>query len=131
VLIVGSGNIVHNLRALNWSEPALGFEWTRRFDEAARAVLMEKPSEAPALRSHADYATSAPTPDHFIPLLYIAALASAARRPLEMLVEGYAFGSLSMASYSLDAHAVRGEDDSRPSAGLPDPSVTPAEDANI
>ena len=39
VLIVGSGNIVHNLRALKWSEPELAFDWTRRFDDAARAVL--------------------------------------------------------------------------------------------
>lgn len=130
VLIVGSGNIVHNLRALRWSEPELGFDWTRRFDDAARAVLTEKPSETPGLRSHGDFERSAPTPDHFIPLLYIAGLAGAARRPLEVLVDGYAFGSISMAAYTLDATCPR-ERDPRPSAGLPDPALVAPEDANV
>jgi 4,5-DOPA dioxygenase extradiol len=131
VLIAGSGNVVHNLRALSWSEPELGFDWTRRFDDATRAVLTEKPSDAPALRSHDDYGKSSPTPDHFIPLLYIAGLASAAKRPLELLVDGYAFGSLSMAAYTLDAKCPTDRTDSRPSAGLPDPVVMPADGANI
>lgn len=131
VLIVGSGNVVHNLRALRWSEPDTGFDWARRFDDDARAILTEKPSEAPVLRSHADYAMSAPTPEHFIPLLYIAGLASAAQRPLDVLIDGYAFGSLSMAAYTLDANCPTDREDSRPSAGLPDPAVMPATNANI
>jgi 4,5-DOPA dioxygenase extradiol len=130
VLIVGSGNVVHNLRALDWSEPALGFDWTRRFDEAVRAALTEKPSAVPALQAHRDYAKSAPTTEHFIPLLYIAGLASAAEQPLELLVDGYAYGSLSMAAYTLDADSLTANGDSRPAAGLPNPSVKPAEDTN-
>jgi 4,5-DOPA dioxygenase extradiol len=130
VLIVGSGNVVHNLRALNWSEPDLGFDWTRRFDDAARAVLSEKPSDAPGLQAHPDFERSSPTPEHFLPLLYIAGLASAAGRPLEVLVDGYAFGSLSMASYTLDAKYPP-QKDTRPSAGLPDPAIVPPEDANM
>jgi 4,5-DOPA dioxygenase extradiol len=131
VLIVGSGNVVHNLRELNWSQPELGFDWARRFDEAARAALTETPSEAPSLRTHSDFERSAPTPEHFIPLLYIAGLAGAANRPLEPLIDGYAFGSLSMASYTLDAKCPTEHGDRRPSAGLPDPSIMPAEDANV
>ena len=130
ILIVGSGNIVHNLRALNWSQPDLGFDWAQRFDDAARSVLTEAPSGAPKLQDHPDFGRSSPTPDHFIPMLYIAGLASAANRPLEVLVDGYAFGSLSMAAYTLDARCPT-EKDSRPSAGLPDPSVVPPEDANV
>jgi 4,5-DOPA dioxygenase extradiol len=130
VLIVGSGNIVHNLHALSWSEPELGFDWTRRFDDAARAVLTEKPDGAAGLQSHQDFERSSPTPDHFIPLLYIAGLASAAKRPLEVLVGGYAFGSISMAAYTLDATCPP-ELDPRPSAGLPDPARVAPEDANV
>jgi 4,5-DOPA dioxygenase extradiol len=131
VLIAGSGNIVHNLRALNWSEPDSAFDWNRRFDRAARRALTEAPSEVPALQSHADYARCAPTPEHFIPLLYIAGLASASERRLDVLVDGPAFGSLSMASYTLDAKIPRAHGDARPSAAVPDPSVIPAKDANI
>jgi len=130
VLIVGSGHIVHNLRALNWSQPDHGFDWAHRFDEAAHGALTVSPSAVPALQRHADYARSVPTPDHFVPLLYIAGLAAAAKRPLQPLVQGYAFGSISMASYMLDAKCPE-ETDTRPSAGLPDPSVMPAEDTNV
>lgn len=130
ILIAGSGNIVHNLRALSWSQPELGFDWTRRLDDAARAILTEKPSDAPKLGSHVDFERGSPTPDHFIPLLYVAGLASAAGRSLEALVDGYAFGSLSMASYTLDAR-YPSERDPRPSAGLPDPARVPPEDTNL
>jgi 4,5-DOPA dioxygenase extradiol len=103
VLIVGSGNVVHNLRALDWSAPNLGFDWARSFDEAARGVLTERPGDASGLAGHPDFELAAPTPDHFIPLLYFAGLASAVNRPAEVLIDGYAFGSLSMACYTLDA----------------------------
>lgn len=129
VLIAGSGNIVHNLRALNWGQPDAAFDWARRFDESARTTLTENPSAAPALQSHDDYLRSAPTPEHFIPLLHIAGLASAANRGLEVLVDGYAYGSLSMASYTLDATCPT-EHDTRPAARLPDPAIVPAEDTN-
>jgi len=103
VLILGSGNVVHNLRALKWKEPEGAFDWARRFDEAARAILAEKPEDLPGLRQHPDFAASAPTPEHFLPLLYLAGLSAATHRPLELLVDGYAYGSLSMAAYTLPA----------------------------
>jgi 4,5-DOPA dioxygenase extradiol len=131
VLIVGSGNVVHNLRALSWDHPDAAFDWARRFDEAARTALTETPSDVPELRTHADYARSAPTPDHFIPLLYVAGLAVAANRPLEPLVDGYAYGSLSMAAYTLDAKRPAEAADTRPAAGLPDPAVVPPADTNV
>lgn len=132
VLIIGSGNIVHNLRVLDFSRPDFAFDWARRFDDAAHAVLTSSPHEVLALRSHADYTLSAPTPEHFIPLLYVAGLASAANRPLELLIDGHAYGSASMAAYTLDAPSgQRGSRDPRPSAGMPDTAVLPAEDTNI
>jgi 4,5-DOPA dioxygenase extradiol len=101
VLILASGNVVHNLRALAWDRPDYGFDWAHRFDDAARFVLTERPGEAGALQGHADYSRAAPTPDHFIPLLYLAGLAAAAGRPAEVLVDGYAMGGLSMTAYAL------------------------------
>lgn len=130
VLILASGNVVHNLRALGWGRPDFAYDWAVRFDEAARSVMTERPGDAPSLRDHADYGQSVPTPDHFIPLLYLAGLGAAADRPAEVLVEGCAFGSVSMTAYTLDA-------DPSPDEGqLPfdvprHPEVPPAEDTNI
>src|SRR5690606_2842116 len=87
VPIAASGNVVHNLRALDWSQPDLGFDWARRFDAAVREVLTERPADAPKLREHPDYRRSAPTPEHFLPLLYVAGLATAAGRGLRVLVD--------------------------------------------
>lgn len=130
IFIVGSGNVVHNLRALNWGQPESGADWAHRFGDATRTLLTTRPGEAPSLKSHADYARSVPTPDHFIPMLYVAGLASAAGRPLEVLVDGYAYGSLSMAAYTLDAKCPP-ETEGRPAAKLPDPAIVPAEDTNV
>lgn len=104
VLVLGSGNVVHNLRAIDWTQPDGAFDWARRFEEAARTVLLERPGDAPALVAHPDYRLAAPTPEHFLPVLYLAGLATVADAPLQALVEGYAYGSLSMSCYGLDAH---------------------------
>jgi 4,5-DOPA dioxygenase extradiol len=78
VLIVASGNVVHNLRAIDWAQPDLGFDWAHRFDDATRAVLTDRPSELASLRDHGDYPKAVPTAEHFLPLLYFAGLAAAA-----------------------------------------------------
>ena len=96
VLVLGSGNIVHNLRRIDGSRPHEGFDWAQRFDGAARALLTSNPGDVLALADHPDYAMAVPTPDHFVPLLYVAALAAAADEPLDAFVDGYAYGSLSM-----------------------------------
>lgn len=101
VLVIASGNVVHDLRALDWSRPEDGFDWARSFGEAARRVLTESPGDVLSLAGHPGFPSAAPTPDHFLPLLYVAGLAAASGRTLDLLVDGYAFGSLSMASYAL------------------------------
>ncbi|MEO9138881.1 MAG: 4,5-DOPA dioxygenase extradiol [Jatrophihabitans sp.] len=103
VLIIGSGNVVHNLGGMHPGLLQEGFDWAQRFDEAAREVILEDPGETPRLADHADFALAAPTAEHFIPILYLAGLASAGSATTDVLVDGYAYGSLSMASYVLDA----------------------------
>ena len=101
VLIASSGNVVHNLRRMSRSEPDAAFDWNIRFDDAVKKVMTSSPADIVQLQNHPDYELAVPTPDHFMPLLYLAGLARAAGRPVETLVEGYSMGSLSMASYVL------------------------------
>jgi 4,5-DOPA dioxygenase extradiol len=128
VLVIGSGNVVHNLRRVDWSQPDAGSDWAHRFDDETRAVLSAKPGDAASLQTHGDYGLAAPTPDHFIPVLYVAGLAAAAGSELDVLVDGYAYGALSMTSYTLgvDCPPARG----RGEADLAVPSA-PAEDTNL
>jgi 4,5-DOPA dioxygenase extradiol len=102
VLIVASGNVVHNLRGMRWDLADDGYDWAQRFDEAAKERMLGDPVEFAALDAHPDYRTAVPTPDHFIPALYLAGLAgTAASETPAVLVDGYAYGSLSMTAYTL------------------------------
>jgi 4,5-DOPA dioxygenase extradiol len=130
VLVVGSGNVVHNLRRIDWDQPAGTYDWNRRFDEAATAVLTETPGDVLKLLDHGDFALAVPTPDHFIPLLYIAALAAATNDTPDVLVEGPAYGSISMTSYTLGADCPESTSDIA-AAHLPEPAVAPPDQANI
>ena len=103
VLLVGSGNVVHNLGAIDWKQPDGAFDWNRRFDAHVRETMTMRPDGAVALAEHRDYAMSAPTPEHFLPLLYIAGFAAATAQQADVLVDGPAYGSLSMASYVVGA----------------------------
>jgi 4,5-DOPA dioxygenase extradiol len=122
VLIAGSGNVVHNLRRVDWSQPDAGFDWARRFDNAAAETMTTAPDELPRLQEHDDFALAVPTPDHFIPLLYLAGLASACGQSAHVLVDGYAMGSLSMTAYTLGCHELAPETDGAPPVLPPVPA---------
>jgi 4,5-DOPA dioxygenase extradiol len=102
IAIVGSGNVVHNLGRLDWGRPDAGFDWAASFDFAAQQIMTTNPASIGDLRDHEAFALAVPTPDHFIPLLYIAGLAAAADKPAEVLIDGLAMGSLSMTSFTLN-----------------------------
>jgi 4,5-DOPA dioxygenase extradiol len=98
VLVLGNGNVVHNLHAIDWQQPDTGFDWNQRFDADARQLLAERLGDTASLVQHPDYGVSAPTPEHFLPVLYLAGIAAA-----DALVEGCAYDSLSMTSYTVGA----------------------------
>jgi 4,5-DOPA dioxygenase extradiol len=101
VLVVASGNVVHNLRRIAWDTPTTGVDWAQRFDAAATSAMLDTPGDILKLTEHHDYPRAVPTPDHFVPLLYIAALAAVTTETPDVLVEGYAYGSLSMTCFTL------------------------------
>jgi len=98
ILIIGSGNLVHNLHTYAWGagevEP---FDWAVRFENQARELLLEG-RDSPLVHYETlgpDAILSAPTPDHYLPLLYILGL----RRKGEAVsfpVAGFDGGSISM-----------------------------------
>jgi 4,5-DOPA dioxygenase extradiol len=123
VLIVTSGNVVHNLSGMNWKLADDGFDWAQRFDEDAKERMLSNPTEFAGLDAHPDFGHAVPTPDHFIPALYLAGLAGESETSsVEVLVDGYAYGSLSMTAYTLGLscpHVAGVGGSSQPPAGLP------------
>lgn len=101
VMVLGSGNVVHNLGLIDWSMVDGGFEWAEQFDSEVRQIVTTQPSDLASIHQHRLFRTVAPTPEHFIPLLYVAGLAEASGRKLSTFAEGYTFGSLSMTSYAM------------------------------
>jgi len=99
VFILGSGNVVHNLRRIDWSYGNRGFDWADRFDAHVRDVMTSQPRALEQVQPHPDFAYAVPTPEHFLPLAYIAGLCGAAGETAKPFAEGRTLGSLSMTSY--------------------------------
>ncbi|GAB2514839.1 LigB family dioxygenase [Corynebacterium atrinae] len=99
VLIVGSGNVVHNLSLVDWQAGNTGVAWADSFDAAARDVMLDDPSRLESLTSHADFSRAVPTPDHFLPLAYIAGISSELGGEVEVFNEQRTLSSLSMTGY--------------------------------
>jgi 4,5-DOPA dioxygenase extradiol len=130
VLVLASGNLVHNLRSIAWDTPTEGFDWARRFDDDLREVLQATPGDLLRLAEHGDYPLAVPTPDHFIPLLHLAALAEAEGAEPQVLVDGFTYGSISMTSYAVGAACIAA---SGASTTIPPPPTDPVppEQSNI
>lgn len=100
VLIVGSGNVVHNLHTLAWGEHhPQPYDWAERFELIVRAALERGDDDAlVAYERHGrDALLAVPTPEHYLPLLYVLG----ARRPGDAVrfpTAGCELGSISMLS---------------------------------
>jgi len=101
ILVLSSGNVVHNLRRIDWHDRDGGEPWARRFDDAAAELMATRPGDIASLVDHPDFNSAVPTPDHFLPLLYTAGIAAASPEGAKALVRGYAMGSLSMTCYGV------------------------------
>jgi 4,5-DOPA dioxygenase extradiol len=101
VFILASGNVVHNLRAIDWRAANQGFDWAQRFDDDVRATLVNDPAQLGQVVSSDDFRWAVPTPDHFLPLAYLAGLGSVSSTSPTVFASGCTLGSLSMTSYSI------------------------------
>jgi 4,5-DOPA dioxygenase extradiol len=98
VLIVGSGNLVHNLHAYAWGQHSQEpYDWAVRFEDTAKNMIMA--NEIKPLVNYevlgSDAALSIPTPDHYLPLLYVVGARQQGEH-IRFPVQGVDGGSISM-----------------------------------
>jgi 4,5-DOPA dioxygenase extradiol len=98
ILVIGSGNIVHNLHTYAWGRHKVEpFDWAVRFEKAARELLLHG-DHAPLIAYESlgrDAMLSVPTPEHYLPLLYVMATSRESEQ-VSFPVEGVDGGSVSM-----------------------------------
>ena len=83
------------------------FDWGVRFDAEVKRIMTSAPKEILAISGRTpDYALAVPTPEHFLPLPYLAGLCEQAGEAAEVLIEGGALGSITMTSYLLGCHGL-------------------------
>ena len=107
VLILGSGNIVHNLRHAAWDKPLQGYDWAHEFDSWVKGKLESRDYKSLAtdfMKTQAG-ALSVPTPDHYLPLLYVLGASDVKSDELHYAYEGYDMGSISMTTFVLGKSA--------------------------
>ena len=104
VFIVGSGNVVHHLGRITWGREGFGEPWAVEFDDAVKELAEgTNPGRVIEVLERPDAHLSVPTPEHFLPIAYIAGLAEASGTSLRTFVAGCEMGSLSMRSFVLAA----------------------------
>jgi 4,5-DOPA dioxygenase extradiol len=97
VLIIGSGNVVHNLATIKWGEDVPAYDWAVRFNARVRDCL-ERRDHAPLINYEnlgADARLAVPTPEHYLPLLYVIAQ-QGERESITFACDGIQNASISM-----------------------------------
>ncbi|PKH25339.1 4,5-DOPA dioxygenase extradiol [Enterobacterales bacterium CwR94] len=106
IMIVASGNVVHNLRLVRWQGEADPYPWATAFNDTVKANLdWQGPAEQHPLvnfMQHEGAAESNPTAEHYLPLLYVLG-ARVGDEPVTVPVDGIVMGSLSMLSVQVGA----------------------------
>ncbi len=99
VLIVGSGNVVHNLSTVKWEPNAQPYDWTVQFDaQITDAVTRGDVAAVVDFERMAYCALAHPSTEHFIPLLYVLAVWHKERESVGFFNEALELGSMSMRS---------------------------------
>lgn len=94
-LLLASGNVVHNLYRVTWNMPADGYDWAKNFNATVRdAVLARDDDRVVNAAKLPNYKKAAPTPEHFLPLVYMLG-ASQGERP-QVFNDSLDLGSIAM-----------------------------------
>jgi 4,5-DOPA dioxygenase extradiol len=103
ILILGSGNIVHNLRVMNWHTPDKGFDWAEEANSKMKELVLN--NEHQQLASYNSIGSAmklaVPTPEHYLPLLYILGLKKENEK-VSFFNDKTIFGSIAMTSVKID-----------------------------
>ncbi len=103
VLIIGSGNIVHNLGLIDFRNiEAKPFAWAKEFDEQVKESLLERNDEGLIRYENMGRASAlaVPTLDHYLPMIYIVALCGK-DDALTFIYEGFHYASISMRCFQI------------------------------
>jgi 4,5-DOPA dioxygenase extradiol len=102
VLIIGSGNIVHNLGLIDFDIDAKPFDWALRFDEKVKRLLVEGNHKQLVnyLGIGQEALYSVPTLDHYLPMIYAIGLQKKGEQ-LRFIHEGFQHGSVSMRAFQI------------------------------
>jgi len=102
VLIIGSGNMVHNLRIMNWELPESGFDWADEMNEKFKSLIHA--NEHKPLINFESLGQAAklsiPTPEHYLPMLYILGLKKGDEQ-VSFFNDKTVMGSVSMTSFKV------------------------------
>ncbi len=130
IFILGSGNVVHNLRKIDWHLREGAYDWAVDFDKAIQQIMTTQPENLIQAVNHPAYSQAVPTPEHFLPLAYLAGLSAVEKQVPDVLVEGGTLGSITMTSFVLGCQKIPAVIATEAAAGLPNPSEIAPENTN-
>jgi len=103
VLIIGSGNMVHNLRIIDWQSPDKGFDWAEEANTKLKELILNNEHEQ--LMNYnsigAEMKLAVPTPEHYMPLLYVLGLKNENEK-ISFFNDKTMMGSISMTSVKVE-----------------------------
>ncbi len=102
ILIVGSGNVVHNLRALNWSEPNAGYDWAYEVNDTFKNIVQTGNHDElfNFVQKGSAFNLAVPSMEHYLPAIYALAL-QGKEEELTLFNDKLIYGSLGMLSFKI------------------------------
>jgi 4,5-DOPA dioxygenase extradiol len=102
ILIVGSGNMVHNLRMIDWQKPDAGFDWAQEANSTFKKLISSNDHQQLInyKKLGREIELSVPSPEHYLPLLYTLALKTD-KEEVSFFNDKSVMGSISMTSVKI------------------------------